>query len=159
MLNRRAFFGVGGALGDALHLSHSTPALGVRALACAGVIVAWRHADRRTRPDTNFSDVLDHFAANLAFWGAIAWCLEWPWLVAGLPLLAALAYASVRRGLNTGREAFLVYGTVYAAIALCATVVPRLHATTAILGFILVVVVAAAATLWQLRRRLQEPGA
>jgi hypothetical protein len=152
------WFGVGGTLGDVLHFSYSTPALGSRALACAAVIAAWRHADQRARPHTSFSDVFDHFAANLAFWGTIAWCLEWPWLAAGLPLLAALAYASVRRGLDTGREAFLVYGIVYAAIGICAAVTPRLHGMTASFAFVLVVVCAAAATLWRLRRRLQEPG-
>ena len=101
--------------------------------------------------------MFDHFAANLAFWGALAWCLEWPWLAAGLPLLAALAYASVRHGLDTGREAFLVYGIVYAAPGLCAVVVPRLHGMTLSFGFVLIVVCAAAATLWHLRRRLREP--
>ncbi len=84
------WFGVGGSLGDALHFSHSSPALGARALACATVLAGWRYADRRTRPDTTFSDVFDHFTANLAFWGAIAWCIEWPWLAAGLPLLLVL---------------------------------------------------------------------
>jgi Predicted membrane protein (DUF2157) len=152
------WFGVGGTLGDALHISYSTPTLGSRALACAAVIAAWRYADRRARPHTSFSDVFDHFAANLAFWGTLAWCVEWPWLAAGLPLLAALAYASVRRGLDTGREAFLVYGIVYAAIGICAAVAPRLHGVTASFGFVLVVVCAAAATLWQLRRRLRELG-
>jgi hypothetical protein len=151
------WFGVGGTLGDALHFSQSTPALGARALACAAVITAWRYTDRRERPDTRFSDVFDHFAANLAFWGAIAWCLEWPWLVVGLPLLAVLSYASIRRGLDTGREAFLVYGAVYAAIGLCAAAVPRLHGTTMTLGFVLIAVCVAAAALWQLRRRLREP--
>ena len=151
------WFGVGGSLGDVLHFSNSTPALGGRALACAAVIAAWRYADGRARPDTRFSEVFDHFVANLAFWGAIAWCIEWPWLAAGLPLLAALAWASVRRGLATGRESFLVYGVVYAAIGICAVVVPRLHGTTVTLGFVLLVVCAAAATLWQLRRRLREP--
>lgn len=151
------WFGVGGTLGDALHFSYSTPSLGVRALACSAVIAAWRYADSRARPDTSFSDVFDHFAANLAFWGAIAWCLEWPWLAAGLPLLAGLAYASVRRGLDTGREAFLVYGIVYAAIGICVVIVPRLDGMTTSLGFMLIVVCAAAATLWQLRRRLREP--
>ena len=151
------WFGVGGTLGDALHLSDSTPLLGARALACALVIVAWRHADRRARPGTRFTDVFDHFAANLAFWGAIAWCLEWPWLVAGLPLLAALAYASLRRAFDTGREAFLVYGVVYAAIGVCAAVSPWLDLGTASFAFVLVVVCAAAATLWGLRRRLREP--
>lgn len=152
------WFGVGGALGGTLLVAVSTPVLGARALLCAAVIAAWRYADRRAQPDTRFSDVFDHFAANLAFWGAIAWCLERPWLAAGLPLLAALSWASVRRGLDTGREAFLVYGIVYAAIGLCAAVAPRLHGMTTALGFVLVVVCAAAATLWQLRRRLREPG-
>ncbi len=152
------WFGVGVTLGDVLLFSYSTPSLGARALACAAVIAAWRYADRRARPDTSFSDVFDHFAANLAFWGTLAWCLEWPWLAAGLPLLAALAYASVRRGLDTGREAFLVYGIVYAAIGICAVAVPRLHGMTASFGFVLIVVCVAAATLWQLRRRLREPG-
>ena len=152
------WFGVGGTLGDVLHFAESTPALGTRALACAAVIAAWRYADRRARPGTSFSDVFDHFAANLAFWGAIAWCLEWPWRAAGLPLLAALAYASVRRGLDAGREMFLVYGIVYAAIGVCAAVVPWLDDSTASIGFVLIVVCAAAAALWQLRRRLRESG-
>jgi len=152
------WFGVGGSFGDALFLSTSAPVLGVRALACAAVIAAWRSADRRARPDSTFTDVFDHFAANLAFWGAIAWCAEWPWLAAGLPLLAVLAYASVRRGLDTGREMFLVYGVVYAAIGICAAALPRLHGTTPSLTFMLVVVCAAAATLWLLRRRLRDTG-
>jgi len=92
------WFGVGGTLGDALHVSHSTPELGGRALACAALMVGWRYADHRARPGSRFTDVFDHFAANLAFWGAIAWCLESPWLYAGLALIAALAFASVRRG-------------------------------------------------------------
>ena len=152
------WFGVGVTLGDVLQFSYSTPSLGARALACAAVIAAWHYADRRARPDTAFSGVFDHFVANLALWGTLAWCLEWPWLAAGLPLLMVLAYASVRRGLDTGRESFLVYGIVYAAIGICAVTVPRLHGMTVSFGFVLIVVCVAAATLWQLRRRLREPG-
>jgi len=153
------WFGVGGTVGDVLHLSYSAPELGARALACAAVIAAWRYADRRARPDSRFSDVFDHFATNLAFWGAIAWCTEWPWLVAGLPLLALLSYASVRHGLAKGREIFLVYGTVYAALGVCAAVLPHIHRTTPSMSFVLAVVSLAAAALWRLRRRLQEPDA
>jgi hypothetical protein len=152
------WFGLGGSAGDLLPFSYSTPALGSRALACAAIIAAWRHVDGRARADTTFSGVFDHFAANLAFWGSLAWCLEWPWLAAGLPLLAALAYVSVRHGLGTGREAFLVYGTLYAAIGVCFVTVPRLDGRTVSFGAVLIVVCAAAATLWQLRRRLREPG-
>ncbi len=152
------WFGVGGALGDGLHLGYSTPELGGRALACAVAILVWRFADRRAQPHSRFTDVFDHFAANVAFWGAIAWCLESPWTIAGLPLLGAFAFASVRRGLRTGRETFLVYGVVYAAIGLGAAITPRLHGLTNQLGFVLVVVCAAAVALWRLRRRLRELG-
>jgi hypothetical protein len=151
------WFGLGGSPVDAMHFEFSTPGLGGRALACAAVIAAWRFVDLRSRPDTGFSDVFEHFAANLAFWGLLAWCLEWPWLAAGLPLLAVLAWASVRRGLATGREAFLVYGVVYAALGTCFVLVPRIRDDTATLGFALLVVCVAAAALWQLRRRLREP--
>ena len=148
------WFGVSGLPGDVLQ--QSTLELGARALACAALIAAWRYADRRARPDTRLTNVFDHFAINLASWGAIAWCTEWPWLAAGLPGLAALAYASVRHGFRTGREVFLVYGTVYAAIGTCAAALPRIHGTTRSLGFVLIVVCAAAAALWWLRRRLRE---
>jgi hypothetical protein len=150
------WFGVGGSPGDALKFSYSTPELGARALACSALIAAWRWADRRARPGTRFSDILDHFVANLAFWGTISWCVEWPWLAAGLPLLATLSFASLRHGLDSGREAFLVYGTVYAGIGLCAAAVPRIHGIKASLAFVLLVVCAVAATLWLLRRRLRE---
>ncbi len=152
------WFGLGGSVGDVLNLSHSTPALGSRALACAALITAWRHVDRRAPAGTTFSVVFEHFAVNIACWGALAWCLEWPWLAAGLPLLAVLAYVSVRHGLGTGREAFLVYGILYAAVGICVVVVPRLHGMTVSFGFVLMVVCIAAATLWRLRRRLREPG-
>lgn len=153
------WFGAGGTPGELLRVSYSEAEFGARALACALLITGWRQADRRARPQSRFTDVFDHFAANLAFWGAIAWCGEWPWLAAGLPLLAVLAWAAIRRGLAQGREAFLVYGTVYAAIGICVAVLPHVHGTTPSLGFALVVVCAAAATLWWLRRRLREPGA
>jgi hypothetical protein len=153
------WFGAGGGPGDLMPFSYSSPMLGARSLACAAVIAAWRHVDSRAQQDRRFGGVFDHFAANLAFWGALAWCLEWPWFAAGLPLLAALAWASVRHGLATGREAFLVYGILYAALGICVVVVPRLYGMTMSFGFVLLVVSFAAAKLWDLRRRLREPAA
>jgi hypothetical protein len=148
------WFGVSGMPGEVLQ--RSTVELGARALACAAVIAAWRHVDRRARPETPFANVFDHFAINLALLGAIAWCPEWPSLAAGFPALLALAYASVRHGLRTGREAFLVYGTVYGAFGACVTALPHIRGVTPSLAFVLVVVCAAASTLWWLRRRLRE---
>jgi hypothetical protein len=153
------WFGVGGSPGELLPVSDPQAEYGVRALACALLIVAWRRADLRARPESRFGEVFDHFAANLAFLGAIAWCGQWPWLAAGLPLIATLAYAAIRHGLANGREVFLVYGTVYAAFGVCVAALPHIRGTTASLGFALVVVCAAAVTLWWLRRRLRDPAA
>jgi hypothetical protein len=150
------WFGVGTTLGDPLHVGLSSPMLGLRALACAAFIVMWREADRRLRQGTTFTEIFDHFAANLAFWCAIAWCTEWPWLAAGLPLLAALSFASIRRAYDTGREAFMVYGIVYAALGIGAALAPRIYGTTPRLAFLLLVVCVAATALWQLRRRLRQ---
>lgn len=153
------WFGATGTLGDALQVSYSSAEVGARALACAAVIAAWRTVDSRVRPETAFTSVFDHFAANLAFVGAVAWCVEWPWLAAGLPLLAGLAYVAIRHGLETGREAFLVYGVLYAAIGFCAAVVPHVHDFTAACALVLLVVCGAATALWQLRRHAREAGA
>lgn len=150
------WFGVGGGFGDFSWVGTPAAEFGGRALACAATIAAWRVADRRCDPDTRFSAVFDHFAANIAFWGALAWCYPLPWLLAGLPIMALLSAAAIRHALATARELFLVYGVVYAALGICVAVAPRLDGVQLAAGFALLVVCAAAATLWQLRRRIRE---
>lgn len=150
------WFGAGGTMGDVM-LSYTSPEVGARALACAAVIAAWRNVDLRVRPATQFSGTFDHFAANLAFVGAVAWCVDWPWLAAGLPLLAGLAFVSIRHAFNTGREAFLVYGVLYAALGFCVAVVPHVDDFTAACALVLLVVCGSATAIWQMRRQLREP--
>ena len=150
------WFGVGFSAADAPLLGSSPPEIGARALLCAATIAAWRYADRASRPTTTFSDVFDHFGANLAFWGACAWCRPMPWLLAGVPLLAVLATMSVRHGLRTGRAVFVVYGVLYAAVGACMAFVPRIDGVTVASSFALVVVMVAAATLWRLYQRVRE---
>jgi hypothetical protein len=146
------WFGIGTPFDGGGPFDRSAPQIGTSALVCAALIYAWREADRRLRPSTTFGAVFDQFAANLAFWGALAWCSEFPWLYAGLLLVAALAAIVIREGLRRGREPFVVYGVVYAALALCIVIVPRLPGFTVTMGFVLVVVAAAATVLWQLLR-------
>ena len=151
------WFGVGGSFNVTVFDRPSAPELGSRALICAAAIVAWRFADRYRNPDTRFTDVFDHFATNLAFCGATAWCSPMPWLLAGLPLVAIMGAAAIRHGLRTGREMFVVYGIVYGAIGICIAAVPRIGDGTATAAFVLLVVCVAAAALWQLRQRIREP--
>jgi hypothetical protein len=150
------WFGIGGRFGNVPLLDVSSPELGARALACAAVIVTWRLADRRRNPGTTFGDVFDHFAMNVAFWGALAWCHPMPWLLAGLPLLAILSTIAIRHALRSGREMFLVYGVVYAAIGIGLAVVPRVAGGRAAAGLVLLIVCIAAAALWQLREKVRE---
>ncbi len=152
------WFGVAGSFNSAVFDWPSAPEFGSRALICAAVIAAWRFADRSRNPDTRFTDVFDHFAANVAFVGALAWCGSMPWLLGGLPLVAIMAAAAVRHGLRTGREMFVVYGVVYGAIGICVAAVPRIGDGPPTAAFVLVVVCVAAAALWQLRQRIREPG-
>jgi hypothetical protein len=150
------WFGVGGGFGEISWAGTSAEELGTRALACAATIFLWRFADRQRDPDSPFSTVFDHFGANLAFWGALAWCHPMPWLLLGLPVLGVLATAAVRHALATGHELFLVYGVVYAALGICIAVASRLDDEQAAAGFSLLVVCVAAATLWHLRQRIRE---
>lgn len=140
-------------VGDMLPSPESGPAFGLRALSCAATVALWRHFDCRGDSETTFSPVFEHFVLNLTAWGLIAWC-DFLW-IAGLPLLAMYAYLTVRRGLDTGREVLLVYGTVYPAIGLGTVVTDWWGGTAEAIAMLLIVGIAATC-LWQLRRRLRD---
>ncbi len=150
------WFGVGLGLDEVPFLGFGAPELGARALACAATIAAWGFVDRRRDAGSRFTDVFVHFAANLAFGGVIAWCARAPWLLAGLPLLVALATASIRHGMRRGREVFVVYGVLYAALGVCVVAVPRIDGSSAAASFMLLVVGGAAFALWSLHQRMRE---
>ena len=89
--------------------------LSMRAYACVGVIVVWRVIDRRFHPESEFSRVFEHFAANLALWGGLL-------LLGNEPLLAAFLTSTVAAlvmawGFRTRVESFVLYAFVYAVIA------------------------------------------
>jgi hypothetical protein len=74
-----------------------------------------------------------------------------------LPLLGGLAFVSIRHAFDTGREAFLVYGVLYAALGFCVAVVPHVDDFTAACALVLLVVCGSATAIWQMRRQLREP--
>jgi hypothetical protein len=149
------WFGIASPFGPGSGGDFGTLDFAARALACAAAIYAWRTADRRLRPHTAFTPTFDHYAVNLAFWAGLAWCLRPAWLVAGLLLVGVLAAVVIREGLRSGRESFVVYGVVYAALGLLFALVPRSGGTGMLLTALLIVG-GAAVTLWQLRARLRE---
>ena len=138
-------------------LSHfGTSALSLRALLCAAVILLWRAIDRRMNA-ARFKEVFEHFAANLAFWGALGWCSDAHDRAIGVLALIVLAGIAIRTGLRSGIELFAVYGVGYTALGLSIVVgdllkFPSLSGALAIL----IVVLAASAVLRRLHERLKE---
>lgn len=133
-----------------------TSALSLRALLCAAVILLWRAIDQRMNA-ARFREVFEHFAANLAFWGALGWCSDAHDRVIGVLALSALASVAIRTALRSGIELFAVYGVGYTALGLSIVVgqilkLPSLSGAVAVL----VIVLAATVVLRHLHERLKE---
>jgi hypothetical protein len=150
------WFGIERGPGNLTPWNFGTPELGLRALVCAGVILAWRMFDRRTHA-ARFHEVFEHFAANLAFWGAIGWCSDPHLRAVGVLTLLVLACISVGIGLKSRREAFAVYGVGYTAFGLSLVITDVTHLTLLGASLVLGVVLVAAAILRYLHDLLKEP--
>jgi hypothetical protein len=113
------WIGVERSFGNLLILEHAAPSAGGRALLCAALILAWREIHRRLNASRLMQEVLEHFAANLGFWGGLAWCSSDERRGAGLMVVVALGFVAIRHGIRRTREIFVIYGIVYGAVALC----------------------------------------
>lgn len=91
---------------------------GVRALVCAAIVMAWRFADRRQRPQTAFTRTFDHFATNFAFLGAFLLMFHDDTRLTGVVLALAFAVAALLYGYRVTSEAFVLYGYIYGLIAI-----------------------------------------
>jgi hypothetical protein len=92
---------------------HAGAGFGGPALACAATVAVFRLANRHRAFDATY----EHFAANLAFFGALAWAFDREMRWIGVLTALALAALVVWRGLRGGGEAMVVYAIVYATIA------------------------------------------
>ena len=101
----------------------ATTDLALRAFACAAILVAWREIDRRVRPIRNFEPLFEHFAANLAFWGALIFTVDRDTRWYGLVIALVLAAFSLVHGFRRRRELFVIYAYVYGLIAVDIVVV------------------------------------
>ena len=107
----------------------------LRALGCSAVVLAWRELDRRARPGEGqaFAPVFEHFAANLAFWGALILVFrnDDPRL-AGAALAVVFGALSLAWGLRTNAVAFVLYACVYGVIAIDVVICSRIRDETLI---------------------------
>ena len=82
------------------------------------MIFAWREIHRRLGARQPFQETFEHFAANFGFWGAVALCLSPGRRFIGVACLGALAAVTIRNGLQSGLEIFVIYGVGYITLGL-----------------------------------------
>jgi len=146
-----AWFGIEGRAA-ALFDPGNSSVLGIHAIVCAGTLLVWRAANHRLGGPESFESVLENFAANIGFWGALALCLTPGSRFLGLALLAALAAASILKALRSEEEIFAIYGTVYVALTLCCLEAQIFEYGLGVLLLELATVVAGALLLWSFHR-------
>jgi hypothetical protein len=149
------WFGIERGPGNLAPWYFATPALGLRALVCSAVMLVWRAIDQRANA-ARFREVFEHFAANLAFWGAVGWCSSADMRVVGVVTLLLLAAIAIRKALRAGAESFAVYGIGYTALGLSLVVAQVTDLTLFGATLVLVIVFTAAAALRRLHDVLKE---
>jgi hypothetical protein len=102
-------------------------------------------------------EVLEHFAANLGFWGGLAWCSTDERRGAGLMVVLVLGFVAIRHGIRHAREIFVIYGVVYGAVALCVVEGTTLQAAPLAATLMQLLTVAGSAwLLWRLHGRARS---
>ena len=149
------WFGIERGAGNLSPWQFATPELGLRALLCSTVMLAWRAIDQRANAG-RFREVFEHFAANLAFWGAVGWCSNAHMRVVGVVTLLLLAAVAIHKALRSGAESFAVYGVGYTALGLSVVVAQVTDLTLFGATLVLVIVLTAAAALRRLHDVLKE---
>jgi hypothetical protein len=134
--------------------SHTATSL--RAFVCAAIVLAWRLADQRLRASRAFEGVFDHFAANLALLGALVLAFDDAARPAGTLLTLAVAGAVVAYGIRRGEEAFILYASVYAVVAVDSFALNHIRGATAMLFYLVVSSIAAIVGLFMLHSRYKR---
>jgi hypothetical protein len=148
-----AWFGIG------LHpasLLDSVAAPGRRAVECAAVMLVWSEIHRRAHGSSRLQKVLEQFALNVAFWGAVFLSGAETTRFWGAALALLLGAACIAVGMRKRREVLLVYGVIYAALVICILINQAIDALAPRLAVMLLTVLGAAALLTYLHSRIKE---
>jgi hypothetical protein len=100
--------------------------------------------------------VFEHFAANLAFWGALILVFRQDSRWIGAALAVIFAVASVGWGLRTNTVAFVLYAYVYGIIAVDVLVCSYIHDGVVAAMYLLFSSVAAIAGLFATYNRFRS---
>jgi hypothetical protein len=96
-----------------------------RAFLCAAIVFTWRFLDARYNTQSTFTRVFDHFATNIAFFGALAMMTDSSTRDLGCLIAVVFAVASAIFGVRAREEAFVIYAWIYGVIAIDVFVVDK----------------------------------
>ena len=142
------YCGIEGRIGSPLDPEKLLAYSGYRALGCAALLMLWHLVHRRTGRLREFLEVFEHFAINLAFWGALSLAFQPDTRVTGVLVVAALVAYVLYVGRATAREGLIVYGIGYGALGACVLEAQLLRDGLLIAMAMLATVGAAAIALW-----------
>lgn len=153
------------ALGGYLGFSRQTVVasdIAVPAFSFAALLIAWRAVDRALPSTVNgqpptavsFSRTFEHFAANAAMAGALS-LLDGDIYVAGL-LALAFAAIVIAWGFRTRHEPFVLYGFVYAVVAVDAMLLDDVSTASRAAFIVLVSMIVAVIGLLFLHAKFKE---
>ena len=131
----------------------------MRAFACAALLLTWREAHRRFERQPrirDFAPTLEHFAANIAFAGAIALMFENETRIAGCLLALVIAAAVIFWGVRTKREMFVLYAFLYAVLAVDVLFAEVVNEEALIFFFIVLSIIGAIVALFAIHARVRE---
>ena len=112
----------------------------MRAFLCAGIVFAWRFIDARYNTQSTFTRVFDHFATNVAFFGALAMMTESSTRDLGCLIAIALAVACAIFGVRKREEAFVIYAWIYGTIAIDILVINHVSSSNDAFAFLWILV-------------------
>jgi hypothetical protein len=122
--------------------------------------LTWRAAHLRfdrSPKIRDFAPTFEHFAANVAFAGCIALMFENGTRVAGCLLMLAIAAGVIFWGVRTKREMFVLYGFLYAVLAIDVLVAELVDGVQAFVFFFVVLsIIGAIVALFAIHARVKE---
>ncbi len=145
------WLGVEAQWGVLLESGRSLTSAGYRSLIAAITFFVALVIHRALGAKRDFVPVYEHFAGNLAFWGALALGFADSTRLIGVVLLAALTTGAAMLGLRRSRESFIVYAIGYATFGACVLEAQLLRDALPVALAILTTIVIAAVLLWRLR--------
>lgn len=151
-----AWAGLDPRLGNLSGVQLRLTPLSAEALSIAMLVQLWHYAHAQLLARQNFAEVFNQFSLNLAFWAALGWCARADTRWWGLLLLAAVAGIALLLAFRQRRQTYAVYGIGYTAAGAGMVIVDVLHDDLTVALSMLLVIAAAATSLWRLRDRLAE---